>query len=131
MTKRHEGTQGNSGIIGNVRADAVAVGTGARAVSHRTATPFSKEQFDAAVADLRAQIATLSIPASGMEALKADLDTLKELGAQPKPSPDRAGALLEGLIGKLKMVGVLVETVTPLAQPIKAIAALWGIPLPF
>lgn len=131
MTKTNEGTQVNRGIIGNVQADAVAVGTGARAVSHRTASPRSQREFDAALSGLREQIAQLSIPPAGMDALTADLDTLKELSAQPRPSPDRAAALVDGIVGKLKMVGVVVEAVKPFAQPIKTIAAFCGIPLPF
>jgi hypothetical protein len=122
---------GNQGIIGNVRADAVAVGTGARAVSNRTSAGFSREHFDAALVDLREQIGKLSMPAAGMEALRADLDKLKELSAQAKPAPERAATLLDAIVGKLKMVGVVVETMKPFAEPIKAIARLYGIPLPF
>jgi len=121
----------NYGIIGDVKARAVAVGSGARAVSNQLGGSFAREDFDAALKELSDQISRLSIPATGLEALRGDLEKLKDLGMRKEPAPERAASLLEGFIGKLKMVGVLVETVKPLSGPIKAIAAMWGIALPF
>jgi hypothetical protein len=121
----------NYGIIGDVKARAVAVGSGARAVSNQSGGSLTREDFDAALTGLNDQISRLSIPATGLEALRADLEKLKELGMREEPGSERAASLLESFIGKLKMVGVLVETVKPLSGPIKAIAAMWGIPLPF
>jgi hypothetical protein len=121
----------NYGIIGDVKARAVAVGIGARAASNQTGSPIPREDFDAALKELHDQISRLAIPAAGMEVLRADIDGLKELVAQEKPAPERAASLLEGLISKLKMVGVLVESAKPLSGPIKAIAAMCGVTLPF
>jgi hypothetical protein len=121
----------NYGIVGDVKARAVAVGPGARAVSNQTGSPIPRDDFDAALRELHDEISRLAISATGMNVLRADLEGLKELATQEKPAPERATSLLAGLVGKLKMVGVLVEGAKPLSGPIKAIAAMFGVPLPF
>ena len=120
----------NYGIIGDVKANAVAVGPDAHAVSNHTAT-FARDDFEAAVSELRDQVAKLSISEHEMAALRTDLEKLKQLGAAQQLPPDRGASMLDGLVTKLKTLGVVVEAVKPLAEPIRAIAAMCGIPLPF
>ena len=133
MTKRPERTDrgANYGIIGNVSARAVAVGDGARATSDHVEGPVSREAFDAALKELHDQISRLSLTAAGAEALKSDLEKLRQASTQKTPDRTQAAGLLEGLIGKLKMVGVLVETVKPLSGPLRTVASMFGVPLPF
>jgi hypothetical protein len=42
-----------------------------------------------------------------------------------------ASDVLKGLVDKLKMIGVIMQTAVGLAEPIKKMAEWFGVPMPF
>jgi hypothetical protein len=121
----------NYGIAGNVRAKAVAVGTGARASVHETTSAEGREKLEAAIQELHSQLAALRISPAAHELVVGDVEKLRQLTPGDTAAPAHVSGILERLVEKLKMVNVAVETVAPLGGPLKAIAALFGVPLPF
>ena len=120
----------NYGIIGNVTARAVAVGTGAKAVvtEHNA---ISRAQFDAALADLCDQLAELQLPAQSHEILRKDVARIGAMaGDKPEPKP-AAFEVFKGLVDKLKMAGVFLQAAAGLQEPIRKLAEWFHIPLPF
>ena len=120
----------NYGIAGNVRAKAVAVGTGARATVNETSSE-GRGKLEAAIQELHAQLAALQISPAAHELVAGDVEKLRQLSPSDTAAPAHVSGILERLIEKLKMVNVAVETVAPLGGPLKAIAGLFGVPLPF
>jgi len=124
------GNDANYGIVGNVQAKAVAVGAGSSAVVNET-TMHSRAEFDSALATLRDQIAALRLPESGREILDEDIARIAKMaGEKPGPAP-AAVDVLKGLVEKLKMVGVLLQTAVGFREPIKKIAEWFHLTLPF
>jgi hypothetical protein len=121
----------NYGIAGNVQAKAVAVGTGAKASVHETTSSEGREKLEAAVQVLHAQLAALRISPAAHELVAGDVEKLRQLTPGDRAAPAHVSGILERLTGKLKMVNVAVEAAAPLCAPLKAIAALFGVPLPF
>jgi hypothetical protein len=121
----------NYGIIGNVNAKAVAVGTGARATVNESGDEKDRETLEAAIKELTAQLAALPLAPAAHDLLRGDIDKLKQLPPGAAESRPQASGILERLTEKLKMVNIAVEAAAPLAGPIKTIAALFGIPHPF
>jgi hypothetical protein len=127
MNKPNESA--NYGIVGNVNAKAVAVGSDATAIVNETVLP-SRAEFEAAVAALRDQIATLQLPEHSREILHEDVTKIEGVTDTPEAKP-RGAELLKGLVDKLKMVGIVVEGITGLAEPIRKLAAWFQISIPF
>lgn len=130
MSKR--GQNVNYGIIGKVTAKAVAVGEGASANVTEAGAQISRAEFDEAIRILRAQIDAMQLPAAAREIVTGDLKKIEEAGAKDKPAESlTASTLLSGLIDKLKLVGVLLNTTAGLQEPIKKLAAWFQVPMPF
>jgi hypothetical protein len=121
----------NYGITGNVKAKAVAAGTGATASVNETISSGGREKLDAAIQELTAQLAALRISPAAHELVRGDVDKLRQLAPDDTEARTHASGILERLVEKLKMVNVAVETIAPLGGPLKTIAALFGVPLPF
>jgi hypothetical protein len=121
----------NYGITGNVRAKAVAVGPGATATVNETTASDGREKLDAAIQELNIQLAALRLSPAAHELVLGDVDKLRQLAPDDTAARAHASGILERLTETLKMVNVAVETIAPLGGPLKAIAALFGVPLPF
>ena len=128
MTKSEK--PANYGIIGDVTAKAVAVGTKSKAVVHEGGAP-SRAQFDAAIEALRAQIDALQVAQSGQQVLHDDVTKIEKLASEKPQHEAAASGVLAGLVDKFKMIGVVAKTAVGLAGPLKVVAAWFGIPLPF
>lgn len=121
----------NYGIAGNVRAKAVAVGTGARASVSETTSSEGREKLDGAINELIIQLAALRLTPAAHELVLGDVDSLRQVDPGDKEARPHVSGILERLTEKLKMVNVAIEAISPLGGPLKAIAALFGVPLPF
>jgi len=121
----------NYGITGNVKAKAVAVGTGAQASVRETLPPQGQEEFLAAIHDLLAQLAALRLSPAAHELVRADTDQLRQLAPGDKAAAPQALGILDRLTQKLKMADVALEAAAPLGKAMKAVAAIFGVPLPF
>lgn len=121
----------NYGIAGNVKARAVAVGTGARASVNEPTSSEGREKLDAAIKELSTQLAALRLAPAAHESVLSDVDSLRPLGPGDQEVRPHVSGILERLTEKLKMVNVAVEAISPLGGALKAIAALFGVPLPF
>jgi hypothetical protein len=106
----------NYGIQGNVQADAVAVGPHATAV----ATAPAKERDDA-IQKLSEAVQRLQLASSQQQLLLEHFEALK---AEP---PAQHASTLDKIVSVLKEAGKLTGVVAPL----KGLAAVLGIPLPF
>jgi len=128
MSKPNE--SGNYGIIGNVTAKAVAVGTGASAVVNEHA-PMSRADFDAALSVLRDQIAALQLPEQSRQVLHQDVAKIEQMAGEKPELKPAVSDVLKGLVDKLKLVGVFLQAAAGFQEPIKKLAAWFHIPLPF
>jgi hypothetical protein len=63
--------------------------------------------------------------------LTEDVAKLDETAKSGEPDSRLVGRSLTNIVGKLKMVGVLASEVAGIAEPIKKIVTLFGIPLPW
>jgi len=121
----------NYGIAGNVRAKAVAVGTGAKASVQETTSPERLEKLETAIQELHTQLAALQMSPAAQQLVLGDVEKLRNLAPGDTAAPAHVAGILERLTEKLKMVNVAVEAAAPLAGPLKVIAGLFGVPLPF
>jgi hypothetical protein len=126
--KRRPPEPGNQGIVGDVKADVVAVGAGARASKVVHAAP-ERDEVEAAIAELRQALGALALSPVARETVAADVRTIENEATAPKPDRERIAGLLSGLAGKLKMVGVVLGEGVALGEAIKKIAALVKVPL--
>jgi hypothetical protein len=118
----------NYGIqASQVTATVLAVGTGAVASQrlelgagdvHRLVAEL-RQALDAAVAD----------PAQ-RAILERDVEQIERAALSETPSKQEVSGLLNGLVTKLKLVGVVLSTATSLAKPLIALARFVGVPLP-
>ncbi len=99
----------------NVRGDAVAVGP------HSTAVSYSGKEEAALIARLSEDIRHLGLSSEREKSILEHLEGLKT-----QPSPQRA-ATFDKVVSGLKEVGHLAELISPL----KALAAAFGLSLPF
>lgn len=119
--------QVNEGIQAtNVTADVLAVGRGAQATKYSSG---DAQQLAKAVEQLRAGLEGLNLQPHAKEAIKEDLAELHAATESKQPQADRAGRALQSLLGKLKMVGVVLSEVVSLSGPVRQIAGLLQIPL--
>ena len=117
----------NEGIQAtNVRADVIAVGRGARA-SKRTRD--TSREVTIAVDRLRSAVEALNLPSHAQAAIRDDLTALHAVAESSASEPERASQALQGIAGKLKMIGVVVSEVVALSEPVRKIAELLRIPL--
>jgi len=127
MSDTKPARQVNEGIQAtNVSADVMAVGRGAQAIKY---SPGDAQQLAKAIEQLRAGLEGLNLQPHAKEAIKEDLAELHAATESKKPEPDRAARALQGLLGKLKMVGVVLSEVVSLSEPVRHIAGLLQIPL--
>jgi hypothetical protein len=117
----NEGIQADS-----VRADVIAVGRGARA-SKRTGD--TSREVTIAVDQLRSAVEALNLPPHAQAAIHDDLRALHAVAESGAAEPERAGHALQGIAGKLKMIGVVISEVVALSEPVRKIAELLRIPL--
>jgi hypothetical protein len=121
----------NAGIQAtNVTADVMAVGSGARASKVVNAGEANRELV-AMVADLRKQIDAMALQPQARQALEEDVAKLDAAAAKKDTKPEQVGGLLNNIVGKLKMVGVMMGDTLAIAEPIKKIVEMFGIPLPW
>jgi hypothetical protein len=121
----------NYGIAGGVKATAVAVGTGAKAVVNETRLPSDRANLEVALRELSSQLAALQIAPAAHELLRGDIEKLSKLAPADNTARDQASGIFERLTEKLKMVNVALDAVAPLGSALKKIATLFGPPLPF
>jgi hypothetical protein len=124
---------GNQGIQGtniNITADALAVGTRARATSRRVSRETTQAALGA-VDDLKRALAALD-PAGGVrEQVAASVEKLETTVADPQVQPGRVAAALQHLIGALDKAGTVVAKVTAIAEPVAKLAGVFGLPIPW
>lgn len=125
MKRDNYGIQAN-----NVTADVMAVGAGAKA-SKVIRSSGSQGEIQALISELHERLAQLPLQPAAKESLGEELNALKEAASNSQPQPDRVGGILRNLSGKLKMVGVLLTDSAALAEPIKKIASIFGVPVPW
>ena len=126
------GERANYGIIGNVTAKAVAAGENAQANVTESGARVERADFEEALRTLREQVEALQLPAVGREVVVSDLKKIEEAGATERPNENPvASTLLNGLIDKLKLAGVALNTAVALQEPIRKLAMWFRVPLPF
>ena len=120
---------GNYGIVGNVTAKAVAVG--ARATAMVTENAPDRAGVKAAIQKLETELQKLNLSRDQMDLLSGDVERLKQLAAKDPESHSPASGIMAGFVAKLKMVGVVVESVISLKNPLLKIASWFGVAPPF
>lgn len=118
----------NSGIqANNVTADVMAVGAGSTAtkVVHSGATDADLVAF---LRELRGSIAQLPLQQPAKEELADDMVKLETATRAKETRPEQVSGILSSIVGKLKMVGVVLADAAAIAEPIKKIAGLFGLP---
>jgi hypothetical protein len=128
MSKPNESA--NYGIIGNVKAKAVAVGPDAKAVVNETAAP-SRADFDAALAALREQIAGLHLPEHSRDALHGEVEKIEHMADEKPDAKPAAHDVLKSIVEKFKLAGVFLQTAAGLQEPITKLAEWFHVSLPF
>lgn len=122
--------QANFGIQAkNVKADVLAVGTGASATKNIGAA--GTEELASALSELRAALGGLNLGQTAENAIAEDVIALEAAAAAPDENRSQIGDLLKQISEKLKVVGVVVKETASLVEPIKKIGALIGIGLSF
>jgi hypothetical protein len=79
---------------------------------------------------LETVISELKLPAYSVVVLNEDLEKLSSVSRKTPEDKAAVSGILEGLISKLKMVGVAVQAVTSLHDPLVKIAQWFGVQLP-
>jgi hypothetical protein len=121
----------NSGIQANtVTADVIAVGNHARASKVVNAQGANQELLDS-IAELRNAIAAMPLARPAREALEEDVVNLDSAATGKDTHPDQVKGVLGGIVGKLKMVGVVMSDAVAIATPLKKIAEMFGLQLPW
>jgi hypothetical protein len=116
----------NNGIQGTtvtIRAEALAVGDGAKATnSHSLST--DRRELNEAVERLGAAIDALTLEPAARVAVKKDVTRLTDEVHASEVERERVGLSLAGIAAKLSAAGVVVTRVAALAEPLKKIAEL-------
>jgi hypothetical protein len=121
--------QVNEGIQATtVNAEVIAVGHGAKA-SKTTYGGDDQEKLGQAVQQLRSALEALQLQAHAKTAIEEDLKDLQFAVQSKEPKADQVSQILQGIGGKLKMVGVVLTDALALSEPITQIAHLLQIPL--
>jgi hypothetical protein len=60
--------------------------------------------------------------------LASDVTKLEQAAKSKEANPDQVGGILQSIVGKLKMVGVVLGEAVAIAEPIKKIATMFGLP---
>ena len=121
----------NQGIQGtniNVTADALAVGSKARATSTRIFS--GNEEALAAINELREALAALNLDRDAHAQVAATVRELEETVAAPQPQKARVASVIDSVIGALDKAGTAAAKVAALATPLAKLAALFGLPIP-
>lgn len=124
---------GNQGIQGtniNITADALAVGTRARATSRRVSRETTQAALGA-VDDLKRALAALDRAGSLREQVSASIKKLETTVTDPQVQPRSVAAALQHLIGALDRAGTVVAKVGAIAEPLAKLAGLFGLPIPW
>jgi hypothetical protein len=120
--------QGIQGTNVNVTADALAVGSNARATSRRVSS--TSEEALAAIKELREAVATLNLRREAHAQVAATVRELEATVTAPQPQAARVAGVMDKVIGALDQAGTAVAKATVLAAPLAKLAALFGIPIP-
>jgi len=119
---------GNRGIIGPVTGDNIAVGDAAQIIHHHepSARP-GRAELDEALQSLKTQIEGLNLTSDMLVSLRVDLELLRrEVDHRPK-TPSAAASTLQSLVEKLKLAGVVADTLVSFAKPIKTVSSWFGL----
>ena len=119
----------NEGIQGNVQAEVVAAGHGAKATKNVYTGSVNQAGLDSVLSELTKAIGALELPTLAADTLKKDVEELEDAARKPEPNRDRVKSVLESLSGKLKMVGVVLTETAALGAPLLKIAKLFQIQL--
>lgn len=118
----------NEGIQATtVNAEVLAVGRNATA-SKTTYGADNQSQLAQAVAQLNKALDALQLQPHARAAIEEDLTRLRA-AVEKKQGADRVGEILQGISGKLKMVGVVLAQAAALGDPMTRIAQLLQVPL--
>jgi hypothetical protein len=121
----------NTGIQAtNVTAEVMAVGDRARATK-TVASGAICQELPPLVAGLRAALDHLSLQPPARQAIEEDVAKLDKAAATKEHNSEHVRGVLESIAGKLKTVGVIVAQAVEIAEPVKRIAGLFGLPLPW
>ena len=113
----------NYGIQANsVKAEAIAVGEGAKAV--KIVNGGEKRELLSAISDLERAIAKLNIAQPNRQELQGHISNLVSAAEQGEPHPERVGGILQHITSGLKSAGVAVKEVADLIGPIEKIAGV-------
>jgi hypothetical protein len=126
--QKNEGNP-NYGIVGNVTAKAVAVGTGATATA--TENTGNRAGLEAALQELETELQQLNLSRDQLDILSQDVEKLKKVRGKSLESHSSATAIMAAFVAKLKMIGVVAESVISLKDPLLRIASWFGIAPPF
>lgn len=126
---KNSSNQGIQGTHVNITADALAVGSRARAIS-RSKSVVDAPSAAAAVNDLAKAIAALELTDEARAKVAEPVTELASVVADPAAQPSRVASLLDALAARLASVGVIATNVAAIAAPLVKVARLFGVPLP-
>jgi DNA polymerase II large subunit len=111
-----------------VQADVLAVGHRAKAFK-TVASNEQTQQLIKVIGELRRGLDSLNLNTTQRKVVEEDVQKLEDVAKKGKPDPKEAGSLLQSIVSKLKMAGVVLKEALALSEPIGKIAALFGIAL--
>lgn len=118
----------NYGIqASQVTATVLAVGTGAVASQRLELRAGDVHRL---VAELRQALSAEVADPTQRAILEQDVQQIERAALTEAPDKDQVSGLLNGLVTKLKLVGVVLSAATSLAKPLLALARFVGVPLP-
>jgi hypothetical protein len=122
-------SSGNSGIQANtVTADVMSVGTGSTATKVVHGGGTADAELTASIDELRNSIAKLPLQQGAKDELASDMTKLEQAAKSKEAHPDQVGGIIQSIVGKLNMVGVVLGEAVAIAEPIKKIATMFRLP---
>ena len=127
MSKEKNAPTVNEGIQGNVNAEVLAVGRGAR--SKKIVNSERCDTTERAIEQLRDAIAKLQVKPDAAKDVEKSLVAITAEFKQGQPDSAKVKSHIANVLDKLKSAGIAVAEIAAIVEPISKIAAVFGVSL--
>jgi hypothetical protein len=109
-----------------VQADVMAVGRGAKASKVITGAHVDSQEFVKAVEELRQALGSLNLNATQQGLVEEDVQELEEAAKKQQPDVQGAGSVLQSIVDKIRMAGIVVTEAVVFTEAARKLAELLG-----
>jgi hypothetical protein len=109
-----------------VQADVMAVGRGAKASKVITGAHVDSQEFAKAVEELRQALGSLNLNATQQGLVEEDVQELEEAAKKQQPDVQGAGSMLQSIVDKIRMAGIVVTEAVVFTEAARKLAELLG-----